>query len=559
MPGDRFIELATAEDRKVLDVLFRHASEAVTVQDHSGNLLYANDGAARLVGLDKGTDLVSEPLEKIVGLFELVDRTGAVIEFDDLPGRRVLDGDPFVEEVIGYRRKGSHTARWSRVHASPIKNDRGEVVWVINYFLDITDQVVQEEARQLLTTVYEVLGSSLDRDENLQALAAALVPRLGNWCSVHLLEHGETLTPVAAVYPDDDAARTLIQMAGQEAVAIDDARMQARVARTRRPELVDRITEEMLEEAESESGKDLVDRLRRLDLNSVACVPMSIGRQVIGTLTVARSDPDPPLGRADVDLLRSVADRAAATLENAGLYQQQREIAETLQAVLLPKSLPTVAGLEFATRYRPLSLVGHVGGDFYDIVSAPGSRTAVLLGDIAGKGVEAAAAVGLSRYTLRSTIALEPGPETVLGRLNTELLEEGQMCTLAYLQLEHKDGSFGVEVTLAGHPPPIRISADGEMDRLGKPCPPIGIITEISPIPEKYTLAPGDTVVLYSDGYVLPGLNPPESVELALSKCKRDHPELLLDQMMTMLFADSEPSAVRDDVALLAFRVDATS
>ncbi|MGH8949803.1 MAG: SpoIIE family protein phosphatase [Acidimicrobiia bacterium] len=555
MPGDRFIELATAEDRKVLDVLFRHASEAVTVQDRSGRLLYANDGAAQLVGFAKGPDLVSAPVEQVVGLFELVDRNGAVIDFDDLPGRRVLEGEPFVEEIVGYRRKGSRTARWSRVHASPIKNDAGEVVWAINFFLDITDQVVQEEAQQLLANVYEVLGSSLDREENLHALAAALVPRMGSWCSVHLIEHGDRLVPVASVHPDTDEARNVVQMAEGDFISMDDDRMQARVARARRPELLETITEDMLEESESRAGKDVVDLVRRLDLNSVACVPMSIGRLVVGTLTVARSNPDPHLERSDLDVLSAVAERAAATLENAGLYQQQVEIAETLQSVLLPKSFPTVDGLEFATRYRPLSLVGHVGGDFYDIVTAPGARTAVLLGDIAGKGVDAAAAVGVSRYTLRSTIALEPAPETVLGRLNTELLEEGQMCTLAYLQLEHKNGSFDVEVTLAGHPPPIRISADGQMDRLGQPCPPVGIITDIRPIPERYTLAPGDTVVLYSDGYALPGLNPPESVELALSKCKRDYPELLLDQMMTMLFADSESSSVRDDIALLALRV----
>ena len=556
MPGDRFIELATAEDRKVLDVLFRHASEAVTVQDRSGRLLYANDPAAQLVGFAKGPELVAAPIEQVVGLFELVDRTGALLEFDDLPGRRVLDGEPFVEEVVGYRRKGTRTAKWSRVHASPIKNDAGEVVWVINFFLDITDQIVQQEAQQLLTNVYEVLGSSLDREENLRALAATLVPRMGSWCSVHLIEHGDRLVPVASVHPDTDEARNVVQMAGGDVISMDDDRMQARVARARRPELLENITEDMLEESESRAGKDLVDLVRRLDLNSVACVPMSIGRLVMGTLTVARSNPDPHLGRSDLDVLSSVADRAAATLENAGLYQQQLQIAETLQSVLLPKSFPTVVGLEFATRYRPLSLVGHVGGDFYDIVSA-GPRTTVLLGDIAGKGVEAAAAVGLTRYTLRSTIALEPRPEIVLGRLNAELLEEGQMCTLAYLQLEDEDGSFGVEVTLAGHPPPIRVSADGGMDRLGKPCPPVGIIADISPVPENYTLAPGDTVVLYSDGYVLPGLNPPESVELALSKCKRDNPELLLDQMMTLLFADSDPSVVRDDIALLALRINA--
>ena len=113
--------------------------------------------------------------------------------------------------------------------------------------------------------------------------------------------------------------------------------------------MVGPITEEMLEQAEATEGEEMIDILRRLQLNSVACVPIAIGRRVIGTLTLARSAPDPELDLADVDVLGAVADRAAAALENAGLYQQQREIAETLQAVLTPKSLPRVPGFQWAT------------------------------------------------------------------------------------------------------------------------------------------------------------------------------------------------------------------
>ncbi len=101
-----------------------------------------------------------------------------------------MAGAPVAEAVIGYRRPGSPRARWTRVRASPIKNDAGEVVLVINFFQDITSQFRRDEIRELLYNVYEALGSSLDRDENLQSLARALVPRMGTWCSVHLLEGG---------------------------------------------------------------------------------------------------------------------------------------------------------------------------------------------------------------------------------------------------------------------------------------------------------------------------------------------------------------------------------
>jgi hypothetical protein len=463
-----------------------------------------------------------------------------------------MAGEPFAEAVVGYRRKGAQRARWSRVSASPIKNDLGEVVLVINFFSDITAQVRRDEDQELLSVVYEALGSSLDREESVQALAGALVPRIGSWCSVHLLEPGDRLEPVAAVHPDTDDARKLVHVATGGAISIGEDRLQARVVRTGLPEVIDRVTTAMLDEVASRSGAEMADILRRLDLGSVACVPMQVGRRVIGTLTVARSAADPALGATDLDLLTTIADRAAATLENAGLYQQQREIAETLQAVLTPRNLPAVPGLELAARYRPLSLIGHVGGDFYDVVPVPGHGCAIVVGDIAGKGIEAAAAVGLARYTIRSTIALDPSFETVLSQLNEALLVEDRMCTLAYVLLRDNGHGFDLRVTLAGHPPPIVITADGEMRRLGQPCPPAGVLPVLNPIEQEHTLGPGDTLVLYTDGFALPGLDPPDSIELALAKCVRDDPETLLDQMLSVLLGDT-PN-VRDDVALVALR-----
>jgi serine phosphatase RsbU (regulator of sigma subunit) len=551
VPGDRFIELATAEDRRVLDILFRHASEAVSIQDRSGRLLYANDEAARIVGFRTGAELVSTPPEDIISRFEMVDRSGSPMPLESLPGRRVIAGAPVAEAVIGYRRPDSPRVRWSQVRASPIKNDAGEVVWVINFFQDITSQFRRDEIRELLYTVYEALGSSLDRDENLQSLARALVPRMGTWCAVHILEGG-ALIPVAMVHPDDEDAQTLVHMSDPGPISLDDDHIQARVARTEEPEIINAISEEMLQAAEDRAGKELIDVLRRLDLNSVACVPIALGRRVIGTLTLARSFPEAELDMADVDVLAAVADRAAAALENAGLYQQQREIAETLQIVLTPKTLPRVPGFRLAARYQPLSLVGHVGGDFYDVFPTADGRTAVLVGDIAGKGVEAAAAVGLARYTLRSTIALDPNPATVISRINESLLEEEQMCTVAYAILENQGDRIRLRVTLAGHPPVVVVTADGSVERIGEPCPPVGVMAEVIPIEVERWLAPGDTLVMYTDGYAFSGMNPPESVEVALAKCETTDPDRLLSEMMDLLLTDLGPGGPKDDIALLA-------
>jgi serine phosphatase RsbU (regulator of sigma subunit) len=544
--------LATAGDRRVLDILFDHASEGVTVQDRSGRLIYANDEAARLLGMGSGAELLKTPPGALLSGFDMIDRSGAPLTPDGLPGRKVMAGAPVAEAVLGYRKHGSPRVRWSRVRASPIRNDAGEVILVLNFFNDITGQFRRDEIRELLYGVYEALGSSLDRDENLHALARALVPRMGSWCAVHLLE-SSLLIPVAMAYPDDETASTLVDLAPSSPISLDETRIQARVARTAKPEILE-ISEGTLERARSRLSPETIALFRRLELNSVACVPIAVGRRVIGTLSLARGNPDPILDEADLDVLGAVADRAAAALENAGLYQQQREIAESLQAVLTPKTLPTIPGVEIAARYRPVSLVGHVGGDFYDVFPTLDGRTALLVGDIAGKGIEAAAAVGLARYTLRSTVALDPKPETVMTRINESLLEEGQMCTLAYALIEDHGDRFRIGVTLAGHPPPILFTIDGAMERLGTPCPPAGVLPDISPVEEERWLEPGDMIVLYTDGFAMPGLAPPESVELAMTRSDAEDPESLLDQMLKALWDDLPPSGQRDDIAMLALR-----
>ncbi len=559
MPGDRFIEMATAEDQRVLDILFRHASEAVTVQDRSGRLLYANDEAARIVGFKTGAELASTPPEEIVGRFEMIDRTGSPLPIERLPGRRVMAGAPVADAVIGYRRPGSPRARWTHVRSSPIKNDAGEVVLAINFFQDITAQFRRDEIQELLYTIYETLGYSLNREESLRELARILVPRMGSWCAVHLLEPAGVLVPVALIHPDDDAARSLLEISAPEPIGPGEDALQRRVTTSGRSELISPITEEMLTEAESATSKDLVDLVRELDLNSLACVPIGAGPNVIGTLTVARSAPDPELEMTDVDVLEAVADRVGAVLENASLYQQQLEIAETLQAVLIPKRLPDQPGLKVAGRYRPVSsLPGHVGGDFYDVFTTPRGDLAVVLGDIEGKGVEAAAAVGMARYTLKSTIALEPDAETVFRQLNEALLEENRMCTLAYVVLEDHEGRIKLRVALAGHPPPVLVRANGDVEQLGQPCPPVGVVPAIHPIETTRWLDQGDTLVLYTDGYAAPGLDPPETVELALSKCEPDSPGGLLDQMLDLLSSQLAPDGARDDVALLALQATGT-
>jgi serine phosphatase RsbU (regulator of sigma subunit) len=221
----------------------------------------------------------------------------------------------------------------------------------------------------------------------------------------------------------------------------------------------------------------------------------------------------------------------------------------------MPRFLPDFEGLEIAARYRPLSRIGHVGGDFYDVIPLSGDLCVLVVGDIEGKGTAAAAAVGLARHTIRAIVNIDPTPAVVMTALNRALLEEEQrMCTLAYVLLDRHGDRFELRVSLAGHPPPIHLSRNGTVSQLGTPCPPAGVLPAIEPIEERYWLEAGDTLLIYTDGFAYADLAPPESVEDALGAPRSESLEQMLDRLLAHLEATTT-SNVPDDVALLAARM----
>ncbi len=555
MPGDWFIELAKTQDFHVFDVLFRHAKEAVTVQDRSGRVIYANDQAAALVGLSAGQEMVSVPATDFANRFRIVDESGAAIDPSVLPGRRVLEGEEAHEITVGYLVEGSSKARWSRVNASPIKNDAGDVVWAVNFFLDVTDQYRRREREAFLARVTEALSAGLTADPKLKSLADVLVPDLAGWCGFHLLDEFGNLEAVGVAFPQTPDARSLFDIAETGTVNSSVDTMQTRVLASRHAEYIPAVTDEMLDAVEETVGKDLADLLRRLELGSVLCIPLGAGGIEVGTMTLMRTRREGPFDEDDLALIEQVAQRAGVVLANSRIFEREHQIAEALRRGLTPESVPDVPWLRIAARYLPLVRPGYVGGDFYDVIVLDDDTCALLMGDIEGKGVEAAAAVGMARQTLKTTIALRPDPVTVLGRLNVALREGGysRMCTLAYVVLERQDDRVLAWISLAGHPPVVVLRGDGTMELVGDPCPPLGPFPEVEPLTVSVDLRPGDALVAYTDGFETSEQSPPEMVSMILKRCSADAPDRLLDEMLGV-FRDIAPHP-SDDLALLAARV----
>ena len=554
MPGDRFIELAQSEDRHVLDVLFRDAREAVTVQDRVGHLVYANDRAAQLAGLQSGVEMVATPGPDLFARFEMIDETGNPFDLDLLPGRLVLAGSESPEVTIGYRMTGSRTVRWSRVNASPIKNDAGEVVWAINFFLDISEQMRERESERVLVSVAEVLAGSLTVEENLTALANLLVPEFADWCGIHLIDDRGDLVPRAIVFPEMDQAKALVAIADRGRIPLGSDRLQMRVMKTGRPEVIDQIGER-IKDGKDHFSPDAADLVKELKLEAVICLPLGSRKSGLGTMTLARSRPNAAFEENEVALLRRIAETAGVALANARLYELEHETAEALRAGLTPTDIPAFDGVELAARYVPLATLSRLGGDFYDVLPLSPTNLVLLVGDIEGKGIPAAAAVGLARDTLRATIKLESDPKIVLAQLNDALREQPhpRMCTLAYIRMERQDEGFDARITLAGHPPPLLLTAQGESSLLGIPCPPTGVLPSVEPHEVLASLSPGDTLLLYTDGFAVPPETPVETLGRFAAGGEAEPLDLLLDRLLADLRA-SAPS-IRDDVLLLAMRV----
>ena len=545
-----------AQDRHVLDVLFGDAREAVTVQEQSGQLVYANDRAAEIVGFPSGHEMVNAPFSELVERFEMIDEAGHPLSVDSLPGRRVLDGFQPTELTVGYRFKGTGAIRWSRVNASPVKNDAGEVVWAINFFLDISEQVRQQEAERMLARITTILGATpLPSGPDFVALANILVPELATWCGFRVLDESDRLVPVGAAFPESPEARALFNIGDPMGINVSSGQIQARVLATGRRVLVSEIAEELVDGAEERFGPRIVELVETLQLRSVVSLPLGPPGAGLGTMTLVRTQSEPPFDADDLALIEAIADRIGITLTNFKAYEREHETAEALRRGLVPSSIPEIPGLEIAARYEPLSQFGQVGGDFFDFVEVSNQRYGVVIGDIEGKGVQAAAAVAVARSALRTAISLEPSPSVVLSQLNNAMRTEPspRMCTVAYMLLDRNNGNFVATVTLAGHPPPLLYRADGTVSLLGTPCPPAGVLESIDPKPSSFELYPGDVVILYTDGISRRDLPPPETV-VSLGASRADEAlEAFLDRALQE-FRSVVPT-VRDDVIMIAIRV----
>jgi serine phosphatase RsbU (regulator of sigma subunit) len=265
-----------------------------------------------------------------------------------------------------------------------------------------------------------------------------------------------------------------------------------RIAATGRPLVIGELTVE-----------DVISPALR-QRRSYVGVPVRVGGRVVGVLHASSRTPG-AFEEDDADFLQSIADSLAVTIDRTRLFDQRDRMATALERALLPMSLPHVPGFEIATMYRPSRFGDEVGGDFYDVFGE-GRVWYLAIGDVCGKGPEAAAIMGMTRIALRSLAREDdarPLPE-VLQLLNGFLLESELMgdrfCTVCVARLELTEDGGTVTTCLGGHPPPLLVRADGSLSSVGTPGSLLGLFADISLHEERASMRRGDALALFTDG-----------------------------------------------------------
>jgi len=355
----------------------------------------------------------------------------------------------------------------------------------------------------LLSRAGMLLGTSLDTGRTLAAIAELLVPSFADQCVVDLLDDSGSLRRAVTVRMDHTRnRRTSTPSTADRRVTYPDDHPSATALRTGRPALSLRpatpgapIPAPVPVPRPANGSHPML-----LDAAAVIAVPLLGPRGIKGVLAVAAAGPDGTFDEEDVELVEEVAARAGFALENAALYESMRSLALALQHSLLPAHLPTVDGVAVQVGYNPGD-ESDVGGDLYDVMELSSGRIGIAIGDVQGRGAHAAAVMGQLRAALRAYAVLDLEPAQVLTHLDdlVQGLNEALLVTCVYAIYD----PFTRECVLAnaGHPPPLLAGAHGCHPMEVPPDVPLGV-GGVAFTDHAFTVAPGDTIVMYTDGVV---------------------------------------------------------
>ena len=488
------VELSTVEQQ--LQVILGAVGAAVTVRDRHGRMVYANQAAADLLKLPDPAAVLAHAPGALMARFDVYTEDGEPVDITGLAGTRLLLGESSPEAMtVRNVVKATGEERWLLNKATAVTGPEGEILMAVNLIEDITETKRHEIAQRLMAETLRTLAESPDLAAMLQAIADAAVPSLADWAAVDMVEASGEIRTLAIAHRDSGKVRQGWYL-NQRWPADHESDGLGAVIRTGEPLLVHEITEEML--IGRAQGPEHLGILREVGLNSAMIAPIRSGDRVLGALSFVSST-SRRFDERDLALASDLGRQTGVIVESAELQAAQSHIAQTLQAGLIPRSLPAVRGWEVSSAYRAAGRAVEVGGDFYDLFSFEGGWAAVI-GDVVGKGAEAAALTALARHTLAAIVTATGDCAYALQVLNRRLRERSDdyrsLCTVAAVVVTADDQ---VTVLSAGHPLPL-LRRGVSAWQVGRPGPMLGFVDDIELESTPVAVEPGDQVILYTDG-----------------------------------------------------------
>ncbi len=313
-----------------LALILEHVGDGLTVQEAGGRLIYANESAARAMGFATVDDLLAAPVGAAAAQFAIFDEDGQPFPAARLPGRRVLAGEAESVVTARFRHLATGEDRWATIRASPVVDETGSLLFAVNVWQDVTRQKRDEAAQRFLAEAGEVLSGSLDLDATMANIANLAVPRLGDWCAVHLVHADLTIAHVTVAHVDPERAAWALQLQERYPWNRDARHGIAMVMRTGQPELIADITDDLL--VAGARDEEQLDLLRRLDLSSTLIVPMMSRGRAIGAITLVSAESGRRYDERDLTLAIDIARHAALAVDNARLYDAERAARTTAEA-----------------------------------------------------------------------------------------------------------------------------------------------------------------------------------------------------------------------------------
>jgi PAS domain S-box-containing protein len=529
---------------------------AILAVDLNSTIIYANPYASTLYGYAPH-ELLGAPARSLMA------RT-LTPELEDEIARAIAHGESW-EGTFEVRRKDG-TVVTVRGVDSPLSDSQGGLVGIISAGIDVSQElfVAQQKEReaqvsQFLADSGTAMAESVDYVEALTALGRSCASFLGDLCLIDVVENGEVRRMVAQ-HADASAQPLVDELVTYYAPDPAGVHPAIQALRTGQTSVSAYMSDDFLRATTRDERHYQI--VKELGFTSFLCVPLMARERTLGALTIVSCERSRRFTDDDVMLTQEVAWRASLLIDNARLLSESSHVARVLQASLMPPSLPVIPGLEVAARYVAFGSGLEVGGDFYDLFSAGRGAWVFALGDVCGRGPEAAVVTGLIRHALRSAALEVRQPGRLLGLVNEVLLSDAAdshlYSTLLCGFLRPNASSVRLALANGGHPPPIVVRAPGTVEVPHNRDTVIGAFNDLSWSSRQLTLNVGDILVAYTDGITesrrdgeLFGERRIAQVVLETSaQSIEDIADAIIDAVRE--FAGHEPM---DDLALMAMRV----